>query len=58
MRERALLIGAALSVGAGPGVGTDVRLRISTKTGAAKTGAPNTGVPPQLRAATAFEGDR
>jgi two-component system sensor histidine kinase UhpB len=53
MRERALLIGAALSVGAGPGVGTDVRLRISTKTGAAKT-----GVPPQLRAATAFEGDR
>ncbi|MFF2516238.1 HAMP domain-containing sensor histidine kinase [Streptomyces sp. NPDC058086] len=63
MRERALLIGAALSVGAGPGVGTDVRLRISAKTGAAKTGAaktgaPNTGVPPQLRAATAFEGDR
>ncbi|MFG2366932.1 HAMP domain-containing sensor histidine kinase [Streptomyces mirabilis] len=73
MRERALLIGAALSVGAGPGAGTDVRLRISTKTGASetgvsktgasetgvsKTGAAETGVPPQLRAATAFEGDR
>ncbi|MFD9512072.1 HAMP domain-containing sensor histidine kinase [Streptomyces mirabilis] len=63
MRERALLIGAALSVGAGPGAGTDVRLRISTKTGASKTGASKTGasttgVPPQLRAAAAFEGDR
>ncbi|MER5661167.1 HAMP domain-containing sensor histidine kinase [Streptomyces mirabilis] len=58
MRERALLIGAALSVGAGPGAGTDVRLRISTKTGASKTGASTTGVPPQLRAAAAFEGDR
>ncbi|MET7896034.1 HAMP domain-containing sensor histidine kinase [Streptomyces mirabilis] len=68
MRERALLIGAVLSVGAGPGAGTDVRLRISTKTGASetgvsktgvsKTGASETGVPPQLRAATAFEGDR
>ncbi|MFJ9483637.1 hypothetical protein ACIRRI_53675 [Streptomyces mirabilis] len=58
MRERALLIGAALSVGAGPGAGTDVRLRISTETGASTTGASKTGVPPQLRAATAFEGDR
>ncbi|MER5536440.1 sensor histidine kinase [Streptomyces mirabilis] len=63
MRERALLIGAALSVGAGPGAGTDVRLRISTKTGASKTGVSEagvskTGAPPQLRAATAFEGDR
>ncbi|MFF1602515.1 HAMP domain-containing sensor histidine kinase [Streptomyces mirabilis] len=63
MRERALLIGAALSVGAGPGAGTDVRLRISTKTGASETGvsttgASETGVPPQFRAATAFEGDR
>lgn len=48
MRERALLIGAALSVEAGPGAGTDVRLRISTKT----------GTPPRLRAATAFGGDR
>nr|WP_235613652.1 HAMP domain-containing sensor histidine kinase [Streptomyces olivochromogenes] len=88
MRERALLIGATLSVGAGPGAGTDVRLRISTttdatttgasttgasttgasttgasttgasKTGASTTGASKTGAPPQLRAATAFEGDR
>ncbi|MFJ8026551.1 HAMP domain-containing sensor histidine kinase [Streptomyces sp. NPDC096311] len=71
MRERALLIGATLSVGVGPGAGTDVRLRIPTKTGAktgpqtdasttgaSKTGASKTGVPPQLRAATAFEGDR
>jgi two-component system sensor histidine kinase UhpB len=48
MRERALLIGAALSVEAAPGAGTDVRLRISTKT----------GTPPRLRAATAFGGDR
>ncbi|MEU9538652.1 HAMP domain-containing sensor histidine kinase [Streptomyces mirabilis] len=63
MRERALLIGAALSVGAGPGAGTDVRLCISTKSGASETGvsttgASETGVPPQFRAATAFEGDR
>lgn len=33
MRERALLVGAAFSVGPGPGRGTDVRLRVTTTGG-------------------------
>ncbi|MHA5051158.1 HAMP domain-containing sensor histidine kinase [Streptomyces sp. SD15] len=48
MRERALLIGAAFSLGAGPEAGTDVRLRITTTTGG----------PPRLHTGADFDGDR
>ncbi|MEU9287789.1 HAMP domain-containing sensor histidine kinase [Streptomyces sp. NPDC048275] len=52
MRERALLIGAAFSLGAGPEAGTDVRLRITTT-----TGGPSR-LPSQLHTDADFGGDR
>ncbi|MET9122691.1 HAMP domain-containing sensor histidine kinase [Streptomyces sp. NPDC004528] len=49
MRERALLVGAAFSLGPGPGRGTDVRLRLTTAGGSLRqlpaTTSTGTGTP-------------